>query len=401
MARKSSTPKRSPPQYRSLFDSVLVPHGDSSTLTTAKLLCSVVAVGKRRDGGTRYWCLSHKADATAKYGKPARECRAADVPPLRKEDVLTLHLDEYPGGVALWGAVPAVYDTTRLPVDRGIHVHARSATGAKKALDCTRRAVRILGKGMPQGGVLLNELDAIYYLVSSVFGHQMTYVECSHCGWPHLDKDWFSVHPHQRHLCAGCGLNFRDSVIGIGNPIIGIRRARGSSGHRTTPSKKKLDIRQADYPGGIQIWGSNSALLWTSGLPEEKGIHIHAFLKEGDKEPAEDDTYGEVIIDGVRLDPVMVRMLMVQNVMPSLKGRVRSMNCPRCHRPHLELGEAAYTPATSHACGSCGHQFSTTGRLRNAVINPLPAILAELARLAPRPPQRQQLDLLPETLKSA
>jgi len=28
--------------------------------------CEVVAVGKRRDGGTRYWCLRHKADATAK-----------------------------------------------------------------------------------------------------------------------------------------------------------------------------------------------------------------------------------------------------------------------------------------------------------------------------------------------
>ena len=39
--------------------------------------------------------------------------------------VLDLNLDQYPGGVGLWGAVPPVYDTTRLPLDFGIHVHAR------------------------------------------------------------------------------------------------------------------------------------------------------------------------------------------------------------------------------------------------------------------------------------
>jgi transposase-like protein len=50
----------------------------------------------------------------------------------------------------------------------------------------------------------------------------MCYVTCTHCGWPHLDKDWFSVHPHRRHLCAGCGKLFHDQVKGIGNPIMGV-----------------------------------------------------------------------------------------------------------------------------------------------------------------------------------
>ena len=27
---------------------------------------------------------------------------------------MILNMDEYPGGLALWGAVPPVYDTTRL-----------------------------------------------------------------------------------------------------------------------------------------------------------------------------------------------------------------------------------------------------------------------------------------------
>ena len=76
-----------------------------------------MSVGKRRDGGTRYWCLQHKADATAKYGKRARTCRAAHVRPIGESDTLVLHLDKYEGGIALWGAVPPVYDTTRQPLD--------------------------------------------------------------------------------------------------------------------------------------------------------------------------------------------------------------------------------------------------------------------------------------------
>ena len=34
--------------------------------------CLVTAVGLRRDGRTRYWCLAHKADATGKYGRKLR-----------------------------------------------------------------------------------------------------------------------------------------------------------------------------------------------------------------------------------------------------------------------------------------------------------------------------------------
>src|SRR5690348_10184978 len=87
--------------------------------------CKVVLVGKRRDGKPRYWCLEHHADATAKYGKRATKCRAAHLPPLRREDILRLDIDRYKGGVALWGAVLAVYDTTIQPMELGVHVHAR------------------------------------------------------------------------------------------------------------------------------------------------------------------------------------------------------------------------------------------------------------------------------------
>ena len=104
--------------------------------------CDIVSVGKRRDGGTRYWCLRHKADATAKYGRPASQCRTAHIPPIGAADTLALDIDKYEGGIALWGAVPPVYDTTTQPIDRGVHVHARTMVGGVKEMDqhVSRRA---------------------------------------------------------------------------------------------------------------------------------------------------------------------------------------------------------------------------------------------------------------------
>ena len=155
--------------------------------------CDVTPVGKRRDGGTRYWCLTHKADATAKYGRPALHCRAAHIAPVSAAETMLLNIDEYPGGVALWGAVPPIYDTTRLPLERGIHVHARKTRNGVKDVDRTVRAVRLKGGGISPSVVCLSELEAIYYMVSTIFGFEMRHVLCPYCGYSHLDKDWFSV----------------------------------------------------------------------------------------------------------------------------------------------------------------------------------------------------------------
>lgn len=358
--------------------------------------CEIVSVGKRRDGGTRYWCLAHKADATAKYGKRARRCRASHLSPIKAPDVLRLDLDQYQGGIALWGAVPAVYDTTKLPMDRGIHVHARPVKGGKKEMDCTVRAVRLVGGGLSVQGVLVSELDAIYYMVSSIFGYPMGHVECSYCGYAHLDKDWFSVHPHRRHLCSGCGRHFTDTKIAIGNPICGVRDACGMQVHKSKLSKRVLRIRQKDFGGGIQIWGSNPAFIWTSRLAEEEGIHVHAYGE--DVHPKLDETYGQVVIDGVRLSPSMVRMLMAQRALPSLKGRIQSIDCPFCHQAHFSRGELAFAPVVEHRCRGCHRVFSSRGRLRKTVANPLPRVLERLALKAPRPPQQHDLGLLSETL---
>jgi len=359
--------------------------------------CDIRPVGKRRDGGTRYWCLRHKADATAKYGKPASVCRAPLISEIPSDQVVDLNMDEYAGGVGLWGAVPPVFDTTEFPMERGIHVHARGSNGAKKSIDRSFASVRIFSSKLPSEGLVLSEVDAIYYMASTVLGHEMRGVSCTYCGHSHLDKDYFSVHPHRRHLCAACGRHFQDSSKGIGNPICAIRDACGIEAHKPVPANRSLDIRQRDYPGGIQIWGTNPAIIWTRGKEEEDGIHVHAYA-EGAAHPCVDETYSDVVIDGFKLDPLMVRLLMAQMTLPSLKGRVKAIECPSCHEAQFDFGESSFTPVAIRDCASCSTAIPPKGRYRKNVASPLIGILEGLSALAVRTPQTHDLGLRPEAL---
>lgn len=359
--------------------------------------CDIVSVGKRRDGGTRYWCLTHKADGTAKYGRPADTCRAAHIAPISDDETLSLNVDDYAGGVALWGAVPPIYDTTRLPLDRGIHVHARKDIDGKKNIDQTYRAVRLLGKALSKDGVLITEIDAIYYMVSAIYGFEVHYIPCTLCGYPHLDKDWFSVHPHRRHLCAGCGKHFRDDKVAIGNPVRAAQDVLGMPRGRSTKATRKISIAQRDYPGGIQIWGSNPAIIWSADKRAEEGIHLHLF-SESSVDPIVDDTFDKVEIDGIELDPLMVRTFMAQSGLPHIAGRVHALACTKCSAPAFDTGEASYTPSTTRRCLECKGILSGSGRLRNVISNPMPAVLQKLEMLAVRSRQSHKLDLLPETI---
>jgi hypothetical protein len=356
--------------------------------------CRIVLVGTRRDGGKRFWCLQHRADATAKYGKRARKCRYADVPPISPVDKLRIDPTSYHGGIALWGAVPPIYDTTDQPLERGVHVHARPYPQADKVIDQTYRSVEVVINNNGQT-IEVSELDAIYFMVSSVFGYAMRFVECTHCQFPHLDKDWFSIHDHRTHLCAGCGRLFKDEVRGIGNPAVRIRELF-HNGHRVNEAKESLSIMQKDYPGGIQIWGSNPALLWTAEKNEEAGIHIHAFDQDG--KTAVDETFANVTIDNIALNPALVRILMAQSGLPHIVGRVMSIQCEQCRKQHFDEGELAFTPHDDHFCCSCGAKLRGEGRYRKTIGNPMWATLADLSNFAVREPQRHESYLLTETL---
>lgn len=230
--------------------------------------CQIRPVGKRRDGGMRFWCLEHRADATAKYGRRAPYCRYAHVAPISKSEAISVNVSKYPGGVAVWGAVAPIYDTTEKPLEHGVHVHARCEQHGLKVIDGTFRRVTLVPDSLgPESTFVISELDAIYFMVSSVFEFVVKNIVCSLCGAPHLDRDWFSVHPHQRHLCAACGRQFTDEIRAIGNPLAKVRRVFSGRRSRLRQSTRTLHLRQADYPGGIQIWDQ---IRRSSGLEERR-----------------------------------------------------------------------------------------------------------------------------------
>ena len=346
--------------------------------------CEVIPVDNRQNGKTRYWFVEHKADATAEYCRRIRMCLNADIPPTTPDKVLKLDVSSYEGGVAIWGAVSPVYDTTNQTVDHGIHVHARRSAKSKKEIDATYHTVSVSGmqKDRSEENFIISELDAIYHMVASILGSEMKYMECTFCGFPHLDKDWFCVHAHHIHLCAGCGRHFQDTDRGIGNPIIKIREVFGRCIHKIRSPQRSIQIQQEDYPGGIQIWGSHPAIIWTADRDEEEGIHIHAF-NDNDKIVI-DNTYSSVTIDGISLDPKLVRIFMAQKALPHLAGRITHIQCPECHESHFDIGEHSFTPHVQHVCVNCGLRFQTEGRIRKTVGNPIIRVLAQLSENAPR-----------------
>ena len=359
--------------------------------------CRIESVGKRRDGGTRYWCLEHKADATAKYGTRAPACRYSHVPTPSPEQTLELALEDFPGGIAMWGSVPPVFDTTEQEVDKGIHVHARIESGGKKSIDRTYRAVAVRGMGQDlfAENFIVSELPAIYFMVSHVFGFETKVLVCPRCNNLHLDKDWFAVHPHKKHLCEGCGRMFSESTEGIGNPLAWLRE-RSAASHNTKPSKQSLSIKQADYSGGIQIWGSNPALVWTGERTEETGIHVHAYGGDSGGELVIDDTFRAVEIDGTNLNPLEVRYAMAQSALPHLRDRLVSLRCIACGDCHFDQNHFAFTPHKKHVCDKCGQCMSAPGRMRNTICNPVLDHLANLAHEAVRVPRTQPVELLVE-----
>ncbi len=356
--------------------------------------CEITPVGKRRDGKMRHWCLSHRANATGKYGVRLEQCVKANLIPPSEEETFRLNFNAYPGGIALWGAVPAVYDTTRHPVDRGIHLHAREKVGGEKVVDHTYRhlVVRINDKDQ----IDITEEEAIYYMTAVVMGHDLKFVVCKHCDYPHLDKDVLAVYPHRKHLCAGCGRDFYDSEVHIGNPIIKVKEVLGDIKiHREVKKTQRvLDIQQSDFPGGIQIWGSNQGIIWTAPILEEEGIHVHCFTDQ--HKCVVDDTFGTVIIDGQELSANMVRAFMAQAALPHLRDSLMSLSCTHCGFEHFDEGELKYIAHPQHSCARCGELFTSPYRKKNAISNPIIDILAKLENNALTARQSPFLDLLPE-----
>ena len=339
--------------------------------------CGIEQVGKGRNGRPRFWCRTHGGNATGRCGTKLATCERA-----AQEDVqsncLELDATAFSGGIALWGAVQPVYDTSGRPPEVGIHVHARREEGSEKEIDGTFSAVSLVHRRdlLDERRILVIAEAGVQYYVSRFLERDVKYLFCTYCGEIHLDADYFAVNPHRRHLCHGCGRYFYDTEQGISNPIMLLRQhlADLDKGRDFKRPDRSLDIRQADHPGGMQIWASNPAIVWTAERPEEEGIHVHLY-KESGAEPETDDTFGQVRVDGVDLDEDLVKHLMAQQALVYLRTKIVSLRCPGCRGQHFDRGELAFRPHKNHVCEHCGTEFETPGTRRLVVSNPLVAIL--------------------------
>lgn len=284
----------------------------------------------------------------------------------------------YPGGIALWGALPAVYDTTKYPLESGVHVHARAVPNGNKLEDGSFDEVEVVDGSVLGGSVLVSRLAAAAYVASSIFGLKSKSLDCPSCHAPHLDVA-LCVHPHDKHCCANCGESFTDSEQAVANPVCAARAVFGDVAQTrpTTIPTRSIAVRQDQQycSGGIRIWGSNRALLWTAPRLEEEGIHLHCY-EEGNSNPTVDQTYGKVSIDGVDLDPRSVRNYMVQNYLSFLQGSLDSIDCPICEEPHEDpIVPHVVTPHVDHMCAACNHVMTSS---RPIIANPLVKKIAQL-----------------------
>lgn len=343
--------------------------------------CIIEHVGTSRRGTGRFWCQTHGANATGRYGKKLTECESAY---LRKPEPESIGINpnEYDGGIAIWGAVPPIYNTTSLPPDKGIHVHARrnSESSKEKEIDNTFPAITINYQAdlFRKSQILITQKTAVNFYIARHLNHPLKYLSCPYCKDIHLDAGYFAAHPHKKHLCHQCGRYFQDTERSVSNPIVLFREIWGTKElpDLITHSEKILNICQQDYPNGIQIWASNPAILWTASRPEEYGIHLHAYSAKNER--VIDDTYASINIDGLNLDVTQVHQLMAQRTLDHISNKIVSLNCTNCGTKHFDGGKLGFKPHRKHTCNECGSHIENKGRHKLVVSNPLIDTLKEL-----------------------
>ncbi len=298
---------------------------------------------------------------------------------LVERKILQLDPALYPGGIAVWGALPAVYDTSVCLPEQGVHVHARVKVGGKKSIDETFDAVEVPTARGSGETFLINGNHASHYNISTILGRKLKWLRCPTCQYVHFDQGWYAVHYHYRHVCEHCGTEFDDLEPSISNPIMMLKELCGDVLQDRSvedPVGRAISVRQSKYAGGVQLWGSNPAILWTSPKREEGGIHFHGFAKRNEH-PTADETYGALDVDGAALDPEMVRHLMAQQALLYLVGHLTAISCPDCKNPHFDQFQFGVNPHTEHSCGFCRRMFASE---QPVVSNPMIRVFTQLYR---------------------
>lgn len=283
-------------------------------------------------------------------------------------DQLTICLEDYLGGVAIWGAIPAVFDTTHQGFDAGIHVHARLANSPKKIIDKTFSAVLVKYE---QKTYPICEQSAIAFAMTSMLGITPIALSCDTCDAWILDTNLAAVSPSHHHYCSHCHEVTKTQMPCVANPLIALKTALNDtiSIREVQSAHRDIVLDATDYAGGIQLWGSNSSIIWTSNRLEESGIHVHAYNNR--QKRVIDNTYSTVVINNETISAEMLRILQVQLAIPAIKKHLGTLACPVCHTMLSHLGKNAVQPSQNQTCDSCNHQWRSNWMISNPVYHQL------------------------------
>lgn len=280
--------------------------GDNATLP-----CDFVHAGKYRHGPDRWWCRTHqshwgtKADIAALAQSGQFQCSDHAQHMSYVVGPLTVNLDQH-AEVGIWCSLPAALSTEEIkPRPPKIHVHVRNEAGAKKIIDGDFSAVSTtystdldLFHSDEITRVNITPPAAFDFVCAVEAGKEMGCINCSNCGYPHLDLGDFGKTPHRKHFCGNCG---RDSTWSK-TPIIStpLKPLHDLCAKNLTYEKPNRVLNLDDYEGcTYTVWASTPAIVWTAPRPQEFGIHVHVH-KGSDR--IEDDTFSEVILKGAPLN---------------------------------------------------------------------------------------------------
>ena len=286
----------------------------------AELPCDFVHAGKYRMGSDRWWCRTHQTHWGAKADLQAfdefREMRCANhaQPMHYVTRPLTLNLTEY-AEVGIWCSMPAALSTfevkNRPPK---IHVHVRPKANGRKTIDQDFDAMSVLYT--PDLQLFGNEdiklvnitpPAAFEFVRSQEVGREMACINCSACGYPHLDLGDFATKAHKKHFCGNCG---RDSTWSpepiVSTPLKLLHETFARTVNYTTPPRT---LNLDDYPDcNYTIWASPTR---RAARPQEFGIHVHLYRGEV---RIVDDTFGEVIREENLDRKTLIRTMIARSV---------------------------------------------------------------------------------------
>lgn len=278
--------------------------------TDAILACDFVNAGKFRHGEARWWCRTHqthwglKADIASFRLSGVMCCANRHQPMNYVRSPFEINAQDV-GELGVWCSLPPALSSFPVkPRPPRIHVHVRPSAGASKSVDGDYQAISL--RYSPSLGLFAsNKITqvsvtppaAFEFLRGMVEDQPMDCVNCSHCGVPHLDLGSFARKPHRKHFCGNCGRDSTWSKTEIcSTPLKPLHDQLSNNQQVVCPDRR---LNMDDYPEcQYAIWASTPALLWTADRPQEHGIHVHVVR---DRERVVDDTFSEVIMNGVPL----------------------------------------------------------------------------------------------------